>query len=69
MVVNKDRCSYKIYVEMEKCCEKFDKEGMECNFMHLLGGSMGVLNSYCSKNITMLYPNMVYVFDFYNIIQ
>lgn len=56
---NTDECSFNIYVEMEECCENLDKNTVDCDIMELIGGDMGVLNPRCTKNITMLYPNMV----------
>lgn len=56
---NKDKCKYDIFLEMEECCETIQNNGIDCNFMQLLGGDMGVLSPLCTKNITMLYPNMV----------
>lgn len=50
---------FRIYVRMLKCCEDVTSSDKGCNLMTLIGGDMGILNGKCSKNITLLYPNMV----------
>lgn len=44
---------------MIKCCEEITPTDKDTTYMTLIGGDMGILNAKCSKNITMLYPNMV----------
>lgn len=50
---------FRVYVRMLKCCEDVSSNDKDCKVMTLLGGDMGILNGKCSKNITLLYPNMV----------
>lgn len=45
---------------MDRCCEQLTRNVKDCNIMQLLGGDMGLLNTKSTKNVTLLYPNMVF---------
>lgn len=44
---------------MLNCCEIITASDKDCTYMTLMGGDMGILNAACTRNITLLYPNMV----------
>lgn len=56
---NTEQEPYRVYVKMLNCVELITASDKDCSYMTLMGGDMGILNSKCPRNITLLYPNMV----------
>ncbi|KAJ8924810.1 hypothetical protein NQ315_000964, partial [Exocentrus adspersus] len=55
---NQSDMNFEVSACMAQCCDTTKPNEMDCNFMSLIGGDMGVLPAKDARNITLIHPNL-----------